>query len=61
MNKRYTIQFNYLAKINVCVEGDFHDEGEALDKAREIAEDVDINQFSIGDEKESKILNVCEG
>lgn len=57
MAKRYTIQLSYLATINVSVEGDFNDEGEALGKAREIAEDADINQFSIGEEKESKIIN----
>ena len=60
MAKRYTIQLNYLAAINVTVEGDFNDEGEALSKAREIAEDADINQFSIGEEKESRILQVAE-
>lgn len=58
MAKRYTIQFNYLATINVSVEGDFHDEGEALQQAREIAEDADINQFSLVEEKESRILSV---
>ena len=56
--KRYTIEFNYNASIVVHVEGDFNDEGEALDKAREIAEDADINEFTIGEEKESKILNL---
>lgn len=56
--KRYTIEFNYKASIVVNVEGDFNDEGEALDKAREIAEDADINEFTIGEEKESKILNL---
>ncbi len=56
--KRYTIEFNYNASIVVNVEGDFNDEGEALDKAREIAEDADINEFTIGEEKESKILNL---
>lgn len=55
---RYTIEFNYNASIVVEVEGEFHDEGEALDKAREIAEDADINEFTIGEERESKILNV---
>lgn len=57
MARRYTIQLNYLATINVTVEGDFNDEGEALSKAREIAEDADINQFSLGEEKESRILS----
>lgn len=58
MTHRYTIEFNYNASIIVDVEGEFHDEGEALDKAREIAEDADINEFTIGEERESKILNV---
>lgn len=57
MARKYTIQLNYLATINVSVEGDFNDEGEALSKAREIAEDADINQFSLGEEKESRIVS----
>lgn len=57
MARKYTIQLNYLATINVSVEGDFNDEGEALSKAREIAEDADINQFSLGEEKESRIIS----
>ena len=58
MARRYTIEFNYNASIVVDVEGEFHDEGEALDKAREIAEDANINEFTICEERESKILNV---
>ena len=58
MARRYTIEFNYNASFVVDVEGEFHDEGEALDKAREIAEDANINEFTIGEERESKILNV---
>ena len=58
MANKYTIEFNYNASIVVDVEGEFRDEGEALDKAREIAEDADINEFTIGEERESKILNV---
>ena len=58
MANKYTIEFNYNASIVADVEGEFHDEGEALDKAREIAEDADINEFTIGEERESKILNV---
>lgn len=57
MAKGYTIQLNYNASIVVNVEGEFNDEGEALGKAREIAEDADINEFTIGEEKESRILN----
>lgn len=55
---QYTIQFNYNASITVCVEGDFKDEGEALDRARNIVEDADINEFNIGEERESKIISV---
>ena len=51
---RYKIQCNYNAFITVDVEA--IDEGEALDKARNYAEDADIRQFSIGEEKESRIL-----
>ena len=51
---RYTIQMNYNASIVVEVLA--NDEGEALDKARDKAEDADIRQFTIGSENESKIL-----
>ena len=51
---RYKIQCNYNAFITVDV--DANDEGEALDKASNYAEDADIRQFSIGEEKESRIL-----
>ena len=51
---KYTIQMNYNASIVVEVMG--NDEGEALDKARDKAEDADIRQFVIGSENESRIL-----
>ena len=51
---KYTIQMNYNASIVVEVMAD--DEGQALDKARDRAEDADIRQFTIGSENESKIL-----
>ena len=53
---QYTIESKYVVTITHSVEA--NDEGEALDKAREIAEDADINEFTIGEERESKILNV---
>lgn len=53
----YNIELNYNARINVVVEGDFHNEGEAFDAAREIAENADINEFIITNELESKILS----
>lgn len=51
---KYTIQMNYNASIVVEVMGE--NEGDALDKARDIAEDADIRQFTLGSENESKIL-----
>lgn len=54
MNK-YTIQMNYNASIIVEVLAD--NEGEALDKARDKAEDADIRQFTIGSENESRIIS----
>lgn len=53
--KRYQIQLNYDASIIVDVEGE--DEGVALDRARNIAEDADPRQFTICNERESRILN----
>lgn len=56
--KKYTIQLNYNASIvvDVEVENTPHAEGEALEKARNIAEDADIREFTIGSERESQIL-----
>lgn len=56
--KRYTIQCNYKAHIIVEVEGE--DEGEALNKAREIAEDADNSEYTIGVEEEFAILRTNE-
>jgi hypothetical protein len=53
---QYTIELNYVASIKVTVNGDFRDEGEALDKARDMAEDADMNEFTIGNELESRII-----
>lgn len=52
--KKYTIQINYTASI--VVEVSANDEGEALDLARDKAEDADIRQFTLGNELPSKIL-----
>lgn len=52
--RKYTIQMNYNASIVVEVYAE--EEGEALDKARDKAEDADIRQFVIGSENESRIL-----
>jgi len=51
---KYKIQFNYTASIIVDV--DAKDEGEALDKGRNIAEEADIKQFVICGEREAQIL-----
>ena len=58
MMKKYTIQLNYNASIivDVEVENTPNAEGEALEKARNIAEDADILEFTIGNERESQIL-----
>ena len=58
MTHKYKIELSYKATMVVNVEGDFHDEGEALEKANEICEDADINEFNIGEQLESRILNV---
>ena len=51
---KYKIQCNYTASI--VVEVDAKDEGEALDMARNKAEEADIKQFTICGERESQIL-----
>lgn len=58
MMKKYTIQLNYNASIivDVEVENSPNAEGDALEKARNIAEDADIREFTIGNERESQIL-----
>lgn len=50
----YTIQLNYNASIAVDVEA--NDEGEAYAKAREIAEEADMKEFTICGERESQII-----
>ena len=52
--RKYTIQLNYNASIIVDVTG--NDEGEALDNARNLAEEADIKEFTICGERESQIL-----
>ena len=51
---KYKIQYNYNASIIVEVEG--KDEGEALEKGRNIAEEADIKQFTICGEREAQIV-----
>lgn len=56
--RKYTIQLNYNASIivDVEVENTPNAEGDALEMARNIAEDADIREFTIGAERESQIL-----
>ena len=51
----FIIQCNYNASI--VVEVDAKDEGEALEKARNKAEEADLKEFVICGERESQILN----
>jgi hypothetical protein len=51
---RYTIQYKLNASIVVDV--DAKDEGEALEKGRNIAEEADIKQFTICGEREAQIV-----
>lgn len=51
----YEIEMKYVATITHTVEAE--DEGEALDKARDWAEEADIEEFTIIDEMESRILS----
>lgn len=55
--KRYTIRLNYTATYTTVVEGEFKNEGEAFEVARTQAEEADISDFVIGDEKEVQILS----
>jgi len=55
---RYTIRLNYNASYTTTVEGDFRNEGDALDAARKQAEDADMSEFVIGEEGVSNILEV---
>jgi hypothetical protein len=50
----YTIELNYNARITIPVEAD--DEGSALDKARNIAEEADMSDFILTEEKESRVV-----
>jgi len=55
---RYTIKLNYTASYTAVVEGNFRNEGDALEAARNQAEDADINEFVIGEEDTAQILEV---
>lgn len=49
---KYQVKLNFIASLTTVV--DANDEGEAYDKARNIAEDADMNQFVLGMERESE-------
>ena len=55
---KYTIQLNFTATYTTTVEGDFRNEGDALDAAREQAEDADMEEFTIGEEQNANILEI---
>jgi hypothetical protein len=55
---RYTIRLNFHATYTATVEGNFKNEGEALDAVRRQAEDADADEFVIGDEQNANILEV---
>jgi hypothetical protein len=55
---RYTIKLNYNASFTTVVEGNFRNEGDALDAARRQAEDADMDEFTIEEEGVSQILEV---
>lgn len=52
----YTVELNYTASIILDVEAE--NEGEALHKARELAEQAPMSSFFIVEEEQSKILNI---
>ena len=54
MQNRFTIRLNYDASYTAEVVAE--NEGEALDKARNMAEDADMKEFVICGERESQIL-----
>lgn len=51
----YTIEFNYNARITKTIEAS--DEGDALEKARTLAEDADMKEFILTEELASRIIN----
>ena len=57
MANRFTVELKYLTACVFDVEAE--DEGEALTKARELAEMAPMSSFSIVQEEESRILNIA--
>ena len=56
MANQYTIELNYVTAFTVEVEA--NDEGEALTKARELAEMAPMSRFHIVEETQTRVLNV---
>ncbi len=52
---KFTIKMNY--KASIIFDVDAENEGDALDKARELAEDADVREFSICNELPAEILS----
>ena len=52
---QYTIESKFVVTITHSVEA--NDEGEALDKARNLAEEADMDEFVISEELESQIIS----
>ena len=52
---KFKIQCNFIASYTTEVEA--KDEGEALDKARNMAAEADLKEYVICGERESQILN----
>ena len=52
---KYTIELKYIATTTEVVEAG--DEGEALEKARQEAEEADMSEFTLKEELESRIIN----
>ena len=57
----YTIKLNMTATYIAVVEGEFKNEGEALEAARNQMEDADPSEFNFCDEQECKILRIDYG
>lgn len=51
---KYVILVNYDA--TYVAEVDANDEGDALGKARQMAEEADVREFQIRNEKEARVL-----
>lgn len=50
----YTVELNYNARITLDVEA--NEEGEALGKARELAEEAPITSFNLTEENNARIV-----